>query len=72
VRCGLHRVEHGIRPLLANAVTIPIEKDGKEFVIYVSSIVNPFSPHSFTRYYDKELQDFAKKIADKLEIEPAE
>ena len=63
-RCGLGRVEHNIKPLMSSVVTIPIEKDGKEFVLYVSV---PFMDLPQT---DKELQYAAKEIADKLELEP--
>jgi hypothetical protein len=58
-RCGLDRVEHWIIPTLPSVVTIPVENN---VVIYVVS----------RGQSDKELQAVAKKIADKLEIEPEE
>ncbi len=77
-RCGLDRVEHWIRPTLPSVVTIPVEKDGREFAIYVCSLdlLSNKTAQSLPGYRgeerDKELQAVAKEIANKLEIEPAE
>ena len=62
-RCGLDRIEHLIRPPMSSSITIPVESNGKEFVIYIS--VPMYLPPT-----DKELQDVAKEIADKLEAKP--
>jgi len=64
-RIGLDRIEHFIKPTMPRVVTIPVEKDGKHFVIYVSIL--PFMEEGVL---DKELQDVAKEIVDKLEAKP--
>jgi hypothetical protein len=64
-RRGLDKVEHWIKPVLLRAITIPLkDNNGKEFVLYVSIPPIDFAPD------DKELQDVAKEIADKLEAKP--
>jgi len=78
-RSGLGKVERWIKPALPSVITIPVkDSNGKQFVIYVS--VLPFSPlidedpsdQLFEReqLLEKELQDAAKEIADKLEAKP--
>jgi len=68
-RCGLDRIEHWILATLPSVVTIPIKKDDKEFVIYVSVPLSVPTTKNFPT--DKELQDVSKEIADRLEFEPA-
>jgi hypothetical protein len=63
-RCGLDRIEHHIQPPMPSVVTIPIEKDGRKFVIYVS--VSPFL-QELREEWEKGLKVVAKDIADKLE-----
>jgi len=63
-RSGINYVESWVKPCLPSTVTIPVEKDGKHFVVYVSVSVFPSLPS------DAELISLAGEIADRLEIEP--
>ena len=59
---GINKIEHHIRPLLPSAITIPVEKDGQEFVIFISA----GSPWQDSPPSDKELQNVVKEIVDKI------
>jgi hypothetical protein len=64
-RTGLGTVERWIKPALPSVITIPVkDNNGKQFVIYLS--VPPIDDFAT----DKELQDVAEEIADKLEAKP--
>jgi hypothetical protein len=70
-RSGINVVESWIKPCLPSTVTIPVEKDGKHFMIYVSAAPRGIFGEIFILCPSNlELMSLAKEIADRLEIEP--